>query len=65
VINDPHWVEHVLGPTIAGRNDEIYRLRGAMPASSIAQAILGTVRSIGTPTPYERWFCAGVVSDGS
>lgn len=65
VINDPHWVEHVLGPTIAGRNDEIFRLRGAMPAGSIAQAILGTVRSIVTPTPYERWFCAGVVSDGS
>ena len=64
-IHDPDWVEHVLGPTIAGRNDEIYRLRGAMPAGSIAQAVLGTVRSIVTPTPYDRWFCAGVVSDGS
>lgn len=65
MINDPAWVEDVLGPTVAGRNDEIYRLRNAMPAGSIAQAILGTVRSIVTPTPYERWFCAGVVSDGS
>jgi malate dehydrogenase len=65
VIGDPRWVEDVLGPTIAGRNDEIFGLRGAMPAGSIAQAILGTVRSIVTPTPYERWFCAGVVSDGS
>ncbi len=65
VINDAHWVEHVLGPSIAGRNDDIYRLRGAMPAGAIAQAILGTVRSIVTPTPFERWFCAGVVSDGS
>ena len=36
-----------------------------MPAGSIAQAILGTVRSIMTPTPFERWFNAGVVSDGS
>lgn len=65
VINDPHWVENILGPTISGRNDEIYRLRGALPAGSIAQAILGTVRSIVTPTPYGRWFCAGVVSNGS
>jgi malate dehydrogenase len=65
VIHDPQWVERQLGPAIVGRNDEIYRLRGAMPAGSIAQAVLGTVRSIVTPTPYERWFCAGVVSDGS
>ena len=65
VINDPRWVDHVLGPTIAGRANEIYRLRGNMPAGSIAQAILGTVRSIITPTPFGRWFAAGVVSDGS
>lgn len=65
VIDDRDWVDRVLGPTIAARNDELYRLRGAMPAGSIAQAILGTVRSITMPTPYERWFCAGVVSDGS
>jgi malate dehydrogenase len=65
VINDPEWVTDVLGPTIARRPDEIYRLRGTMPAGSIAQAILGTVRSIVTPTPYGRWFTAGVVSDGS
>ncbi len=64
-INDSEWVAQTLGPMIAGRNDEIYRLRGALPAGSIAQAILGTVRSIVTPTPYGRWFCAGVVSDGS
>jgi malate dehydrogenase len=65
VINDREWVENVLGPTIAKRPDETYRLRGTMPAGSIAQAILGTVRSIITPTPFGRWFAAGVVSDGS
>ncbi len=64
-INDPGWVEHVLGPTIASRAGEIHQLRGNMPAGSIAQAILGTVRSITTPTPFGRWFAAGVVSDGS
>jgi malate dehydrogenase len=65
VINDPGWVENVLGPTIAKQPDEVYRLRGTMPAGPIAQAILGTVRSIVTPTPFGRFFAAGVVSDGS
>lgn len=64
VINDPEWVSK-LTATAAERNDEIYRLAGTMPAGSIAQAILGTVRSITTPTPFGRWFSAGVVSDGS
>jgi malate dehydrogenase len=65
VINDEHWVKKVLAPTIAKRPDEIFRLKGNTPAGSIAQAILGTVRSIVTPTPFDRWFSAGVVSDGS
>jgi malate dehydrogenase len=65
VINDPEWVGKILGPTVAQRPDEVYRLRGTMPAGSIAQAILGTIRSIITPTPFGRWFAAGVVSDGS
>ncbi len=65
VLDDTDWVKTVLIPTIAKRPDEIFRLKGTMPAGSIAQAILGTVRSIMTPTPFERWFNAGVVSDGS
>jgi malate dehydrogenase len=64
-INDDDWVKSVLIPTIARRPDEIFRFKGTMPAGSIAQAILTTVRSITTPTPFERWFNAGVVSDGS
>ena len=65
VINDEKWVTNVVPATIAQRPDEIFRLKGTMPAGSIAQAILGTVRSIVTPTPFDRWFAAGVVSDGS
>ncbi len=38
---------------------------GASPAATAAQAILGTIRSITTPTPFERRFGASVVSDGS
>jgi malate dehydrogenase len=65
VINDTDWVKTVLLPSLAKRSDEIFRLKGSMPAGSISQAILNTVRSITTPTPFERWFNAGVVSDGS
>ncbi len=65
VINDELWVKKVLAPTLANRPDEIFRLKGNMPAGSIAQAILSTVRSIVTPTRFEHWFNAGVVSDGS
>ena len=32
-INDPGWVEQVLGPTIASRAGEIHQLRGNMPAA--------------------------------
>lgn len=64
VINDPLWVDS-LTAAAAARNDEIYRLAGTMPAGSIAQAILGTIRSITSPTPFGRWFSAGVVSDGT
>jgi malate dehydrogenase len=64
VINDENWVQS-LSPTIASRPEEIFNLRGTMPAGSIAQAILGTVRAIVTPTPFERWVTVGVVSDGS
>jgi malate dehydrogenase len=65
VIHDADWVENVLGPTIAHRGREVFQLRGTMPAASIAQAILGTIRSIVTPTPYGRWFAAAVISNGS
>ena len=64
VIDDSGWVRDVLGQTIANRGREIYQSRGTMPAGSIAQAILSTIWSIVTPTPFERWFSAAVVSDG-
>ena len=41
------------------------KLTGATPAGSIAHAILTTIRAITTPTAFEHWFGAGVVSDGS
>jgi malate dehydrogenase len=64
-INDEDWVNHVLRASIADRAQEIFQLSGIMPAGSIAQAILTTIRSIVTPTPFDHWFTAAVVSDGS
>ena len=50
---------------MAGRGQDLHDIRGLSPAGSACQAILGTVRSLVTPTPHGHWFSAGVVSDGS
>ncbi|MBX6312974.1 MAG: malate dehydrogenase [Isosphaeraceae bacterium] len=65
IITDRAWVREVLEPTIAHRSAEILDLCGHPPAGTIAQAVLGTIRSITTPTPFGRRICAAVVSDGS
>jgi malate dehydrogenase len=65
VIRDPDWVRNVFEPGVAVRGRTLYDIRGASPAGSGAQAIIGTVRAFTTPTPYEHWFSAAVASDGS
>ena len=65
VITEESWFRDVLEPTVARRSTEIINLRGGTPAGSAAQAILGTIRSITTPTPIGAWFGAAVISDGS
>ncbi|HEV3163241.1 MAG TPA: malate dehydrogenase [Isosphaeraceae bacterium] len=65
VITDRDWVRKVFEPSVAHRSAEILSLGGASSAGSAAQAIIGSIRSITTPTPFERWFGAAVVSDGS
>jgi malate dehydrogenase len=65
VIQDREWVRTVFEPTVRDRGQHLLKMRGASPAGSAAQAILGTIRSITTPTPFEQRFSAAVVSDGS
>ena len=65
VISDPDWYRKVFEPTLSGRFDEAARIGGATPAGSAAQAIMTTIRAITTPTPFEHWMGAGVLSDGS
>jgi malate dehydrogenase len=65
IITDLAWVRGVLEPTVAHRERQIQQLRGATPAETAVQAILGTIRSISTPTPLRQRFGAAVISDGS
>lgn len=65
VITDPAWPQRVLEPKVAHRDSEIYTLSRTSPWATAAQAIMGTIRAIATPTPYGRRFSAAVRSDGS
>jgi len=65
VINDPDWSRRVLEPMISHREKELFALHGASPSATATYAILGTIRSINTPTPVRRRFGAAVRSDGS
>ena len=65
VIHDRDWVRIVFEPGVAGRGRVLYNATGVSPAASTAQAIIGSVRSLTTPTPLGHWFSAAVVSDGS
>ncbi len=64
VIEDTEWPWKVLQPSVANRSREIVELRGCSPAGTAAQAILGTIRSLTRPTPYNRYFGAAVITDG-
>jgi malate dehydrogenase len=65
VITDIGWVRDTFEPAVRGRGQQLLKARGGSPAASAAQAIIGTIRSIITPTPFEQRFSASVVSDGS
>lgn len=65
VITDSEWVRNVLELTVQQRSHKIQDLRQSTAAATTVQAILGTIRSLTTPTPLNRRFGASVVSDGS
>jgi malate dehydrogenase len=65
VIGDEAWCKGTLEPAVAERALSTIKLIGGSPAGLAAQAILTTIRAITMPTPFERWFGAGVLSDGS
>lgn len=65
IIRDVQWAHETLQKGVAHRSEEIFRLRGGSPVATAAQAILGSIHSIITPTPYEQRISAAVCSDGS
>lgn len=65
VIHDNSWVRDVFERGAADRGQQLESLRGSAPAGSTAQAVLGAVRSLASPSPLNFRFSAAVVSDGS
>lgn len=65
VITDVNWIRGDLHRIVGHRSQEIASLRGTSPAGTAAQAILGTIRAITTPTPFNRRFGASIFSDGT
>lgn len=65
IITDDKWARETLQEFVRHRAADIFQLRGVAPAATATQAILGTVHSLVTPTPLERFFSVAVPSDGS
>jgi malate dehydrogenase len=65
VISDRAWLETVFIETVQKRGAEVIKARGLSSAASAANAVIGTVRAICTPTPAGEFFSAAVTSDGS
>jgi malate dehydrogenase len=65
VIHDTAWLEGEFLATVQQRGAAIIKARGASSAASAANAVVDTVRSLTTPTPYRDWHSVCVCADGS
>lgn len=65
VIPDRAWLEGDFMTINQQRGKVVIEARGKSSAASAANAAIGTLRSLNTPTPGGDWFSAAVVSDGS
>jgi malate dehydrogenase len=65
VIKDDAWLKGPFIEAVQKRGAEIIKARGVSSAASAANAIIGTVRAVTTPTPQDGCFSVAVVSDGS
>src|SRR5450759_3252027 len=64
-IGDEAWLKETFIPAVQQRGAAIIKARGLSSAASAANAIIGTVRSLTTPTKAGDWFSVAVCSDGS
>ncbi len=64
VIHDHEWLKGEFLSTVQKRGAAIIQARGASSAASAANAVIGTVRNLTTPTPEGDWFSVAVCSNG-
>jgi malate dehydrogenase len=65
VIGHKEWLEKDFISTVQQRGAAIIKARGLSSAASAANAVVGTVRNLTTPTKAGDWFSVAVCSDGS
>src|SRR5579872_3211414 len=64
VISDHGWLKHKFIETVQKRGAAVIEARGASSAASAANAVVDSVVSIRTPTPWGDWHSLAVVSHG-
>jgi len=64
VIKDHGWLKGKFIETVQKRGAAVIEARGLSSAASAANAVLDSVNSIRTPTPWGDWHSLGVVSHG-
>jgi malate dehydrogenase len=64
VIKDHGWLKGKFIETVQKRGAAVIEARGASSAASAAQAVLDSVQSVITPTPWGDWHSLAVVSHG-
>jgi malate dehydrogenase len=65
VITDKAWFGDSFIPTVQQRGAAIIKARGLSSAASAANAVVGTVRALTTPTKHGDWFSVAVCSPGA
>ena len=65
VISHREWLEKDFLATVQQRGAAIIKARGLSSAASAANAVVGTVQSLITPTPAGDWTSVAVCGDGS
>ncbi len=65
VIHDKKWLEGEFVTKVQKRGAEVIAARGKSSAASAANAAIGAMRSILTPTPQGQWFSSSVYTNGN
>lgn len=64
-ISDEQWLQTTFIETVQKRGAEVIKARGLSSAGSAANAVVGTIKRLTTPTPTGEFFSVAVPSDGS